>query len=304
LREQRWTNEADVVRNALRRRLPTGGRPSSVPITRTVSGASTATSATVVAGSRSGSVSSELLTSKYGASDVENDANVLISKLHAAEAERDAALAELARVRRRVAHSLALPDTNADAGKNSTSLDDGGETEDWAFTHQVRLDILHYRRHPQILLINTRFQPMLLPETAKRVMNLWICSLPGYYNNVAIVPQIYILPDRTQRLPNHIPSFVKHRLVLTCTSDFCILSLPQRAVHPSSASIIREPSPFPRDVSSTLSPAALEQMRFDILATLPIPAYYPSEPLRPILMPTKMDLEGFLDHSTGVGINW
>lgn len=46
-------------------------------------------------------------------------------------------------------------------------------------------------------------------------------------------------------------------------------------------------------------------MRFDILATLPVPAYYPSEPLRPILMPTKMDLEGFLDHSTGVSIiNW
>lgn len=44
-------------------------------------------------------------------------------------------------------------------------------------------------------------------------------------------------------------------------------------------------------------------MRFDILATLPIPNDYPTEPLRPILMPTRMDLEGFLDNSTGVSIN-
>ena len=75
-------------------------------------------------------------------------------------------------------------------------------------------------------------------------------------------------------------------------------------MHPSSlANIPKELSPFPRDVSSTLSAAALEQMRFDILATLPIPNDYPTEPLRPILMPTRMDLEGFLDNSTGVSIN-
>lgn len=93
----------------------------------------------MVAGSRSASVSSELLTSKYAsASGVENDADILIGKLRAAEAERDTALVELTRVRRQVAHSLALPNTNADAGKNSMSLDDEGETEDWAFAHQVR----------------------------------------------------------------------------------------------------------------------------------------------------------------------
>jgi hypothetical protein len=44
----------------------------------------------------------------------------------------------------------------------------------------------------------------------------------------------------------------------------------------------------------------MEQVRFDILARLPIPPNYPDDHLLPILMPTKMDLQGFLEQSTGV----
>lgn len=59
---------------------------------------------------------------------------------------------------------------------------------------------------------------------------------------------------------------------------------------------------IPRDPSFSLSPDALEDLRFDILARLPIPADYPDEPLAPIGMPVKMDLEGFLEQSTGVSL--
>lgn len=57
---------------------------------------------------------------------------------------------------------------------------------------------------------------------------------------------------------------------------------------------------LPRDPSTTLPPHALEQLRFDILARLSIPDSYPEDPLNPILIPFKMDLDGFLEQSTGV----
>ncbi|KAF8319375.1 hypothetical protein DL93DRAFT_2164586 [Clavulina sp. PMI_390] len=56
---------------------------------------------------------------------------------------------------------------------------------------------------------------------------------------------------------------------------------------------------LPKDPSTTLSPVALEQLRFDILARLAIPHDYPMDPLDPIQLPPTMDLEGFLELSTG-----
>lgn len=120
-------------------------------MTRITSNASAATSATAVTGSRSISTSSEWLTSKIGLtnSDPEKDSNdLLLSKLRVAEAERDAALVELSRLRRQISHSLMLPDTRADASENGIRL----QTElEGAPTHQVSLKRLQHTGHPQSL---------------------------------------------------------------------------------------------------------------------------------------------------------
>lgn len=137
----------------------------------------------------------------------------------------------------------------------------------------------------------------------KRIIILPTYHLPRYCDLVATVAHIDLPSDRTQISPSHTPFFAKHRSVLTLSRECCLLNLPQRATRSSPVRFSSEPSPFPKDVSSTLSPVALEQIRFDVLASLPVPADYPSEPLRPIFMPTRMDLEGFLDHSTGVSID-
>lgn len=86
--------------------------------------------------------------------------------------------------------------------------------------------------------------------------------------------------------------------MLTSLSNF------QDHQRPTYNALSRVPSPLPRDPSATLPPLALEQLRFDILARLPIPNGYPEEPLHPIITPSKMDLSSFLDQSTGVCLHF
>lgn len=78
---------------------------------------------------------------------------------------------------------------------------------------------------------------------------------------------------------------------------------PRTTSHPTRQELNQgfvSPKKFPQDPSLSLSSRALEEVRFDLLARLPIPPDYPEEPLLPILLPKRMDLQGLLDFSAGV----
>jgi hypothetical protein len=132
--EQRWTNEADVMRDA----FPTGEQLVKTSTSRIASAASAATSATAVAVSRSASTSSEWLPSEIDSIDnvLENDVHLLLRKLRAAEAERDAALAELAHARRSV---VSLPYMGDGGGENSRLYNNERGSEEWTPVQQVSL---------------------------------------------------------------------------------------------------------------------------------------------------------------------